>query len=512
MDASEAFERSLGCGPEAIDQPGLLNSFDGTRLAICPPGVGPRRRRNPKPQPKPQAPLLNCFEGTRLAFCPPGVGPRRKENSRLQTKPQPFPPLRCRSPVRSLPSAHSSPPAQPVPASSSAPEVAQILRQWSYEQLMARGKQTPIILRLITNLAQTFQQSTDPDLRRETAAQLERIIYSRSWLIELPGVPEGLGVLANFRTGGKLGHTSSGLSDTASSAADPGLIDAGSSAAASEQVNAVLLVSGRVDAATSAADSGPADITASAADPGPADAATSAPAPLRVDAATSAAAPLRVDAATSAPAPLRVNAATSPLVPLRVDSATSPLVPSQRRGRRPFLLSLFVPSLCSQVQLPTLILLWHLPFDRSPLCRIPTLGLSLFLFLLLALGRPWSSPLLILPLVLLRLLLLGQPISLWVQYLVLRWSQPFSPPFGGLSSSSPRTPASTPTPRGLLHSSPASTPTPGGFFSSSPKRSASTPTPRGLLHSSPASMQAPEGTPRRPHGQPAWLPAQLPTN
>ncbi|KAK2908091.1 hypothetical protein Q8A73_009164 [Channa argus] len=122
MDASEAFERSLGCGPEAIDQPGLLNSFEGTRLAICPPGVGPR--------------------------------------------------------LRSLPSAHSSPPAQPVPASPSAPEVAQILRQWSYEQLMARDKQTPTILGLITTVVETFQQSTDQDLRRETAAQLEKIIYS----------------------------------------------------------------------------------------------------------------------------------------------------------------------------------------------------------------------------------------------------------------------------------------------------------------------------------------------
>ncbi|KAK2901716.1 hypothetical protein Q8A73_011462 [Channa argus] len=216
--------------PEAIDQPGLLNGFEGTCFAICPPGVGPRCKRNPKPQPKPQAPLLNCFEGTRLAFCPSGVGPRRKENSR--------------SPVRSLRSAHSSPPVQPVPASSSAPEVAQILHQWSYEQLMAMDKQNPIILGLITNLVERVQQSTDPDLRRETAAQLEKIIYSRLWLIELPGVPRVLGVLANFRTGGKLGHTSSGSSDTASSAADPGLIDAGSSAVASEQVDAVL-VSGR---------------------------------------------------------------------------------------------------------------------------------------------------------------------------------------------------------------------------------------------------------------------------
>ncbi|KAK2885163.1 hypothetical protein Q8A73_021637 [Channa argus] len=109
---------------------------------------------------------------------------------------------------------------------------------------MARDKQNPIILRLITNLVETFQQSTDPDLRRETAAQLEKIIYSQSWLIKLPGVPRVLGVLANFRTGGKLGQTSSGSSDTASSAADPGLIDT----------------------ASSAADSGPADVTTSAAD------------------------------------------------------------------------------------------------------------------------------------------------------------------------------------------------------------------------------------------------------
>ncbi|KAK2918575.1 hypothetical protein Q8A73_002946 [Channa argus] len=126
---------------------------------------------------------------------------------------------------------------------------------------MARDKQNPIIQRLITNLVETFQQSTDPDLRRETAAQLEKIIYSQSWLIELPGVPRMLGVLANFRTGGKLGHTSSGSSDTASSAADPGLIDTASSASDSRPA----------DVTTWAADtsSGSSDAVSPVADPRP---------------------------------------------------------------------------------------------------------------------------------------------------------------------------------------------------------------------------------------------------
>ncbi|KAK2919445.1 hypothetical protein Q8A73_003816 [Channa argus] len=107
MDALEAFKRSLGCGPEAIDQRGLFNSF----------------------------------EGTHLAFCPLGVGPHRKENSRPLTKPQPFPPaFIVDPPVHSLPSAHFPPPAQPVPDSSSAPEIAKMLHQWSYEQLMVMDK------------------------------------------------------------------------------------------------------------------------------------------------------------------------------------------------------------------------------------------------------------------------------------------------------------------------------------------------------------------------------------
>ncbi|KAK2918328.1 hypothetical protein Q8A73_005074 [Channa argus] len=76
--------------------------------------------------------------------------------------------------------------------------------QWSCEQHLVRDKQIPVILQL-SNLVDTFQRSTDPDLRRETAAQLEKIIYSRTWLIELPGVPRVSGFLANFRTGGKLG-------------------------------------------------------------------------------------------------------------------------------------------------------------------------------------------------------------------------------------------------------------------------------------------------------------------
>ncbi|KAK2899417.1 hypothetical protein Q8A73_012546 [Channa argus] len=122
---------------------------------------------------------------------------------------------------------------------------------WSQELVLDMCEQCPVIMCLLSHLMDTWEQSTDPDRRREMIIQMERIVSSQPWLSDVPGAQRLLELLTYARNGGKQGHLSPG-----SSAAVP--------VPASKRADGVLPIpaSGRVEATDPLANSKRVDTTA----------------------------------------------------------------------------------------------------------------------------------------------------------------------------------------------------------------------------------------------------------
>ncbi|KAF3693502.1 hypothetical protein EXN66_Car009178 [Channa argus] len=377
MDATRAFMSVSGYRHQTQDQTPVLTGYEGTRLAFCSPGVGPRRRRS-KPQTKdkvpdiphtapesatappaprpvcgPPVPVLAPLMSTPsipevsalvsgLASCPVDDLPHSlpSKSDQFSTEPQVVgPSMHRRRSARRRRAQHGScsetPSKEPLSSTTSESSTPAMSAQEARERA-----EFEVIDNLLTVLKAKLKVSLhDPATSCAIVQRMEDLILSRPWLREIGAAIMHLASLRDLRA--MLGAK---IPSPVQVVVPPGPEPASTCPAPASELNSAVPAPVTVPAPASELNSAvpaPLTVPAPASElnsavpapltvPAPAPEPDSAvPAPLTVPAPApepDSAAPVPghvdVDAATSAPVPGRVNTTTSVQPPGRVDTVS----------------------------------------------------------------------------------------------------------------------------------------------------------------------------------------------